>query len=318
MFEAKSTRVVIIGAGRVGSHCAMSLIPRRLVDEIVLVDINPALAEAQATDLADFACGMTSGVRVRSGTYDDCNEATFVLVAAGRGRKPGETRLELLRDTFGVLKSVSDNLSATSFDGILVCITNPVDIATEFLSRSLSLPASQVVGTGTALDTIRLKRILSERTGVGISQINGFCMGEHGDSSFVAWSHVSVGGVPLSEYAKANDPLLSSDELAKIEQQIHATGGDIISGKGCTEFGVGSVVTELVRAVTCDEKHVLPLSVHLDGQYGETGICAGTPCVVDGGGVVRVLEVELTGREQVSMTRSCAVIRKALEDSLGQ
>lgn len=314
MYRSVSTRAVIIGAGRVGSHCAMSLIARRLVEEIVLIDTNQAFAKAQATDLADFSTGMGSSVSVREGSYADCNTASFVLITAGRGRRPGESRLDLLRDTFGVLKDISAKLSATSFDGMVVCVTNPVDIATEYLYHQLNLPASQILGTGTSLDTIRLKRILSDRTGIDTRQIQGFCMGEHGDSSFIAWSHVSLGGVPLDEYVGgwgSTEPF----DLQRIEDEVHSTGADIISGKGCTEFGVGSVVTDVIATVTRNQVRVLPLSVHLSGQYGWHGLSIGTPCVVSGQGVERILETDLTAHEMELMQRSCGIISNRLKDT---
>ena len=314
MYKADLCRVVIIGAGRVGSHCAMSLIPGHLADEIVLIDANEAFAAAQATDLADFATGMRRGTMVRTGTYADCDQANFVLVTAGRGRRPGESRLELLHDTLGSLRDIADKLSATSFDGVVVTVTNPVDIATEYLLQRLGLPAHQVLGTGTSLDTIRLKRILSAKTGVDVGQIQGFCLGEHGDSSFVAWSHVSLGGVPLQEYLRARPDLAQDVSRGEIQRVVHESGGQIINGKGCTEFGVGSVVTDLIWAVSRGETRILPLSAHLDGQYGERGICAGTPCVVGGGGVEQVLEVELNAREKELMAASCDVIRSRIEE----
>lgn len=314
MYNADMRRVVVIGAGRVGSHCAMSLIPGHLAEEIVLIDAYEQVAEAQAQDLADFATGMGSTTTVRAGSYADCDEANFVLVTAGRGRRPGETRLELLKDTLGVLRSIANNLSASSFNGMLVCVTNPVDIATEFLLRRLGLGANQVLGTGTSLDTIRFKRLLSERTGVNVGQIQGFCLGEHGDSSFISWSHVSLGGVPLQEYLRAFPNLAPRCNQAEIQELVHTAGGNIISGKGCTEFGVGSVVTDVVSAVSRGETKILPLSVHLDGQYGQKGICAGTSCVIGVGGVEQVLEVELPHDEQELMQRSCGVIRSRLDE----
>ena len=315
MYKARSCRVVIIGAGRVWSHCGMSLIPGHLADEIVFIDANEQLAAGQAADLSDFATGMGRDITVRAGSYADCDEASFVLVAAGRGRRPGETRLELLNDTLGVLKDIADKLSQTAFDGVLVCITNPVDIATEYFSQRLGLPASQILGTGTALDTIRLKRILSGLTGVDVGQIQGFCMGEHGDSSFIAWSHVSLGGVPLSEYLGARPELFDVVNIDEIQELVHGAGGTIISGKGCTEFGVGSVVTDVIAAISRGETRILPLSVHLDGQYGETGICAGTPCIVNGKGVEQILEVDLTAREASYLRNSCRIIRERLAET---
>lgn len=314
MYRSISTRAVIIGSGRVGSHCAMSLIARRLVDEVVLIDANQAFASAQATDLADFATGMGSNVSVRTGTYEDCDTATFAIITAGRGRRPGETRLDLLRDTFGVLENISDQLSASSFDGLVICVTNPVDIAAEYLYHRLNLPSNQILGTGTSLDTIRLKRILSDHTGIDARQIQGFCMGEHGDSSFVAWSHVSLGGVPLPEYLANDEEVAGKVSLADIQKEIHTTGADIISGKSCTEFGVGSVVTDIVIAVTRDQMRVLPLSVHLNGEYGRQGLSIGTPCIVSGEGVERVIVADLTAKEESLMHASCDIVSKRLRD----
>lgn len=314
MIKSLSCRVVVIGAGRVGSHCAMSLIPGHLADEIVLIDANEDFAKAQAEDLTDFSCGMGSGIVVRAGTYADCDEASFVLVTAGRGRLPGESRLALLNDTLAVIEDISTRLARTRFDGMLVCITNPVDIATELFVRKLHLPTSQVVGTGTALDTIRLKRILSDGTGIDASQIQGFCLGEHGDSSFISWSHVSLGGVSLGEYAWSQQNMAVQGLMDEVQRQVRESGARIISGKGCTEFGVGSVVTDVVKAVSRGETKILPLSAHLDGQYGEDGICAGTPCRLGRMGLDQVLEVDLTADEKRLMHDSCAIIREKLSE----
>lgn len=312
MFRSQRCRVVVIGAGRVGSHCAMSLIPNHLADEIVLIDANEPLAAAQAADLADFACGMRSGVEVRAGDYTDCDDASFVILAAGRGRRPGETRLEILKDTLGALTDVSGKIAQTAFDGMLVCITNPVDIATEYMMRRTGLPARQVCGTGTSLDTIRLKQMVSSITSIDVGQIQGFCMGEHGDSSLVAWSHVSLGGVPIHEFLAARPEMARSFGFDDIQRAIHARGAEIIKGKGCTEFGVGSIVTDVISAVSHGETRILPLSVHLSGEYGERGICAGTPCVIGAHGVEQVLEVELDEQEAAQLHASCETIRARL------
>ena len=314
MFRSSRYRAVIIGAGRVGSHCAMSLVFGHLASEVILVDASDEFAEAQAADLADFACGVGSSTAVRAGSYDDCDDASFVIVAAGRGRRPGETRLELLNDTLGTLSDVAEKLARTSFDGMLICITNPVDIATEYLRRKTGLPERQVCGTGTSLDTIRLKLILSGLTGIDVGQIQGFCLGEHGDSSLVAWSHVSFGGVPLGEYLSARPQMMDVVDLDCIQDKVHTRGAEIISGKGCTEFGVGSVVTDIIAAITNNETRILPLSVHLNGEYGEYGICAGTPCVVGPSGVEHVLELKLTAREASRFRASCKIIRSRLEE----
>ena len=302
-------RAVIIGAGRVGSHCALGLITDNTVDEVVLIDQNNAFAVSQAIDLADYSTGIWSDVTVRAGSYQDCDRADVILVTAGRGRRPGETRLQLLNDTLVVLDDIATKIHETSFNGVVVCITNPVDIATEYLTRKLDLAPGQVFGTGTALDTIRLERVLARETGVDRSQVRGLVMGEHGDSSFVAWSHVTVGGANIHELRDANITDLFAADREKILHEVHTTGSDIISGKGCTEFGIAILVSNIVRAIMNRNALMTPLSMHLDGQYGEKDISTGVPCVIDKWGRAHVLEMELTEHETELMRASCEVLR---------
>lgn len=305
----KPRKVVIIGAGKVGSHCALCLMFNHLVNEIVFLDINEEAAWAQCADLNDLASGIGDNFDIRVGTYADCADAHFIVMTAGRSRKPGESRLEMLDSMKGALGDIVRDIKASGFDGILISISNPSDIVVEYLYRELGLPRSQVFGTGTSLDSARMRRIVASKIGAVGKQVQAFVMGEHGDSSFIPTSHISIGGIPLREYEKIR-PNVQKLNWDEITAEVRAAGGRIVAGKGSTEFGIGSMASDLITAILHDEKRVIPLAVHLDGEYGESGISAGTPCIVGEGGVEEVLELDLSYDELQAMRRSCAIIRE--------
>ncbi len=306
--DIQTRKVVIIGAGKVGSHCALCLMFNHLVNEIVFLDVNEEAAWAQCADLNDLASGIGDSFEIRVGTYEDCADAHFIIMTAGRSRRPGETRLEMLESMKGVLGSIVDGIKSSGFQGILISISNPSDIVVEYLYRELGLPRGRVFGTGTSLDSARLRRIVAERIGADPKQIQAFVMGEHGDSSFIPTSHVSIGGIPLREYLKIR-PQVGQLDWKEITQEVRAAGGRIVAGKGSTEFGIGSMASDLITAILHDEKRVMPLAVHLDGEYGESGISAGTPCIVGDRGIEEVLELDLSYDEEQAMRSSCAIIR---------
>ena len=315
--DLRTRKAVIIGAGRVGSHAALCLMFQHLVNEIVFLDVNERAAQAQALDLDDLASTLGDSFTIRVGDYSDCADAHFVILTAGRSRRPGETRLEMLGGTVKVLESVVGPLRDSGFHGILISVSNPADIVTEYLYRSLGLPRGQVFGTGTALDSARLRRVLSQLLDVTPRQIQAFCMGEHGDSMFFPASRIAVEGMSLREYLSLRPDVRESQvDYEEIMRRVRESGSTIVGGKGCTEFGIGSVVASLVTAVLHDEKRVVPLSVHLDGEYGEDGIAAGVPCVVGSSGVESVLEIDLSFEERRAMRRSCDIIRTSLASVL--
>lgn len=306
----KTRKAVIIGAGRVGSHVALCLMFQHLVNEIVFVDVNTQAARAQALDLEDLASGLGDSFSIREGGYEDCADAHFVILTAGRSRKPGETRLQMLDGTIKVLGGIVGPLKESGFHGILISVSNPADIVVEYLYRELELPRSQVFGTGTALDSARLRRVLSETIDVSSHQIQAICMGEHGDSMFIPTSRIAVEGMALREYLSLRPELVDNIDFADVMRRVRESGAAIISGKGCTEFGIASIVATLVTSILHNEKRVVPLSVHLDGEYGESGIAAGVPCVIGDSGVDTVLEIDLSYDERRAMRSSCDIIRK--------
>lgn len=312
----KTRKAVIIGAGRVGSHSALCLMFQHLVNEIVFVDVNREAARAQALDLNDLASGLGDSFVIRVGDYSDCADAHFVILTAGRSRRPGETRLQMLDGTVKVLDGIVGPLASSGFQGILISVSNPADIVTEYLYRRLDLPRERVFGTGTALDSARLRRTLSEIIGVNNRQVQAFCMGEHGDSMFIPTSHIAIEGIELREYLSLRHVNVSDIDFEDVMRRVRESGSTIVSGKGCTEFGIGQIVAGLVTAILHDERRVIPLSAHLEGEYGESGISAGVPCVLGSGGIQAVLEIGLSFDERQCMRHSCSVIRKSLSTVL--
>lgn len=297
-------KVVIIGAGHVGSHCAYALADSGVCGEIVLVDTQAQKAAAQALDVADSLSFMDRNVIVRSGGYGECKDADLTVVAIGEPRLPGQTRLDLLGRSVELLKGLVGELKPLKLTCPVVTITNPADIVADYMRKSLELERWQCFGTGTLLDTARLVRVISREAGSDRRSVCAFSMGEHGDSSMVPFSAVSVGGVPFDR--------LGLDRKSVLEQTRRA-GMDIIEGKGSTEFGIGRALAELAGSILRDEKRVLPVSVLLDGEYGQRGVHCGVPCRIGKNGIEQIIQLDLTAEEQQMLDASCQVIRKHIE-----
>ncbi|MDF3000219.1 MAG: L-lactate dehydrogenase [Bacillota bacterium] len=295
-------KIVIIGAGHVGSHCAMALAWRSVCREIVLVDLDQKKAEAQALDVADALSFPAANTAVRAGSYSDCSDADIVIIAIGEPRQPGQTRLDLLESSARMLQALIGELKQIELSGIVVTITNPADIVADYVRRGLGMDRFRVFGTGTLLDTARLIRILSEETGAKRGEINAFSLGEHGDSSMIPFSQVLINGEPFERFSQLDK-----------EAVLHRTrlsGMDIINGKNSTEFGIGQVLSLLCQCILRDEKMVLPLSVSLEGEYGQTDVHCGVPCRIGRNGIEEIVVLALSGEEQQQLNASCEIIRK--------
>ncbi len=297
-----NSKAVILGAGHVGSHCARALAEREIFHEIVLVDIVLGKAEAQAADIADAAGWPDRAVRVRSGRYEDCADADLTVVAIGKPREKGQTRLDLLDDSVRMARGLTDTLRPIGVGGLVVSITNPCDIIAGCIREGLGLPRFRCFGTGTLLDTLRLRRVLSEQTGLARGTVQAWVLGEHGDSSMIPFSAAFIGGVPALQVPGV-DP---ADAL----ERTHRIGMDIIEGKGSTEFGIGLALAGLAASILRDSGDVLPLSVLLQGEYGLDGIQAGVPCVVGREGIRRIVEWPLTEEEREALRRSADVLAR--------
>ncbi|MBP1918227.1 L-lactate dehydrogenase [Youngiibacter multivorans] len=298
-------KIVILGAGHVGSHCGMALAWRGICREIVLVDKNEKKAAAQAMDISDALTFPPNGAAVRPGTYADCADADIVVIAIGVPRLPGQTRLDLLESSVRMLKELTETLKPIGIGGVVVTITNPADIAAYYVRRELGLPREKVFGTGTLLDTARLVRTISEKSGVSRGAISAFSMGEHGDSSMIPFSQVRIGALPFDSYPKLDKEY--------ILERTRMTGMDIINGKDSTEFGIGQALTALCASIIGDERQVFPLSVLLEGEYGQRDVNCGVPCVVGRNGIESIVELPLNSEEQAQFDASCDIIRRHIE-----
>ena len=299
------TKVVILGAGHVGSHVAAALAAGIVCDEIVLVDKLPEKAAAQAADIADSLSYAAQMPVVRSGAYADCADAAVIVCAIGKPREPGQTRLDLLGDSVRMIHELAGQLRSAPPRGLVVSITNPCDIIADCLRRALDMDRTRCFGTGTLLDTARLLRVLSEQTGVPRADIRAVVLGEHGDSSMIPYSHLRIVGRPVGEVPgfDAGNALL----------RTHQTGMDIIEGKGSTEFGIGQAAAALIRAILTDTGAILPLSVTLEGEYGVRDIACGVPCEVGRNGIRRIIELPMEAAEREAFGASVAVLKRYTE-----
>jgi L-lactate dehydrogenase len=296
-------RVGIIGTGWVGSSVAISVLHSGIAGEVLLHDIRPGLAEGEAMDLAHGASFYPSA-QVRDASVEAMADADVVVVAAGRGGRPGESRLDLLRENATVVRDIGQRLSALR--GILVMVTNPVDILTRVMTEVSGLPAARVIGTGTMLDTARLRQVLGLRLHVDPLSVHAQVVGEHGDSEVVLWSAATVGGVRLQNW-----PGWNREWQPACAEQVRRAAYEIIRRKGATNHAIGLVTANLLRCILRDERRVLTVSRVQEGRAGVDDVALSLPAVVGAAGAEDVLEPEMSDEERASLARSAAVLRAA-------
>ena len=300
-------RIAIIGAGHVGATAAYALMLRALFGEIVLIDNDRALAEAEAADLSD-ANALARPARIWAGSYADAASARIVVVTAGAATHGSDSRLSVVKRSGAIVTECALRLAKVGFAGILVIAANPVDLMALVAFRHATLPAQRVIGTGTLLDTNRLRQALAVRLGVASGSIGGFVLGEHGDSEVAAFSTVSIGGQTLEQFASAG----AAPEHAAIAIAVRDAGYRIIAGKGYTSFGVATAIVRICEAILRDEHAALPVSTLMTGQLGIDGLYMSLPCILGAAGVERVLLPELTEEEQIGLKSSAEALRASL------
>ena len=300
-------KIAIIGAGHVGSHAGYSLISQGLAEEIVYIDIDQKKAIAQALDLSDATKYLPSKTDVYAGDYSDIADAQLLIVAAGPlpDISKGQTRMDTLRQTITIMKEVTESIRMSGFAGIILNISNPADVITHYIQHQLNWPVKRILSTSTTLDSARLCRALAEATGVDQKSICAYALGEHGESQMVAWSAVTLGGKPLAQLQKERPDTYGKLDLEAIANEGKAGGWKILGGKGSTEFGIGASIAEVVRAIFHDENRILPVSVLLDGEYGQHDVYASVPAVLNKDGIADIIELNLTLEEQEKFDASC-------------
>lgn len=307
MRMAAQQRVAIIGAGHVGATAAYALMLRALFREIVLIDNNFALSEAEAADLSD-ANALARPARIWAGTYADAASARIAVLTAGAATSGSESRFSISAQNLAIVTQCTTELMAAGFDGIIIVAANPVDLMALAAFRSSRLPAARVIGTGTLLDTSRLHQAIAARLKVAPGSVDGFVLGEHGDSEVAAFSGIRVGGVPVDRF----EPRLDRTDCEEVAKEVREAAYRIIAGKGHTSFGVATAIVRICEAVLRDERAVLPVSTMLTGQFGIEGIYLSLPCLLGGGGVERILEPELHDDEIESLRSSAVTLGEAL------
>lgn len=309
-------KVVIVGAGHVGSHVGYALISQSLADEIVYIDSDRAKAVAQALDLTDATNYLPVRTRVTAGDYSDAADAQIMIIAAGPLPSGNQTRMDTLGQTIEILKEVTASIKKSGFDGIIVNISNPADVITHYIQHMLNWAPERIFSTSTTLDSARLRRAIAQETGIDQKSITAYALGEHGESQMVAWSAVTIAGKPLSQWREEYPNTFGKLDLDALADAGREGGWTILRGKGCTEFGIGASAAEVVRAIFYNENRVLSVSVLLDGQYGQHDVYASVPAIVGRDGIAHIIELHLTPEEQEKFDASCRTMSANYQLSL--
>ena len=312
---SEARKVVIVGCGFVGMSYAYSLLNQGTCDEIVLIDIDEKKAEGEAMDLNHGLAFAPFKVRIRSGRYSDCHNADIVAIAAGVGQKPGETRISLLNRNATIFHSVVSAVVKSGFDGVFLVATNPVDIMTGIVIRESGFDPRRVIGTGTTLDTARLRYLLGDYFGIDSRNIHAYVIGEHGDSEFVPWSQATVGTKRITSICRSHGDKFCMSELQKIGEEVKNAAYKIIEAKHATYYGIGMAMTRITKAVLGNENSILTVSTQLDGEYGiNSGVCVGTPSIVGRNGVLEHIALELSPDELTKLRSSCEYLDKTYRE----
>ncbi len=307
-------KVVLIGTGMVGMSFAYALVNQGTsCNELVLIDVNKVRAQGEAMDLNHGIAFAKSNMKIYAGDYKDCGDADIIVIAAGVAQKEGETRLDLLQRNTEVFRSIVTPVIKSGFDGIFLVATNPVDIMTRVTYELSRFGASRVIGTGTSLDTARLRYLLGDYFMVDPRNIHAYVIGEHGDSEFVPLSQVMLATKPVSVILADERNSYCIDDMQKLEEQVRTAAYKIIEAKRATYYGIGMAITRIVNAILGDENSVLTVSAKMCGEYGQRDVFIGVPAIIGRNGVKEIIELNLTEEEQQKFNHSADVLKEHFE-----
>ncbi|MBT9777564.1 L-lactate dehydrogenase [Clostridium sp. MCC353] len=302
-------KVVLVGTGMVGMSYAYSLLNQNVCDELVLIDIDKKRAEGEAMDLNHGLAFSGSNMRIYAGDYSDCRDGDIVVISAGVAQKPGETRLDLLKRNAVVFRSIVEPVVSSGFNGIFLVATNPVDIMTRMVYTLSGFNPRRVLGSGTALDTARLRYLLGDYLKVDPRNVHAYVMGEHGDSEFVPWSQAMLATKPILELCRDEQNNCKTEDLETISDEVRGAAYKIIEAKKATYYGIGMALTRITKAILGDENSVLTVSALLCGEYGQTDVFTGVPCIINQNGIQRILKLSLSDEELKKLDQSCCTLR---------
>lgn len=304
----RGKKVVIVGVEMVGMSFVYALLNQNICENLVLIDINKERAIGEAADLSHGLPFAPSSMTISSSDYSECQDADIVVICAGVPQNEGENRRTLLKKNYSVFKSIVDPIVESGFNGIFLVASNPVDIMTNAVYALSGFPANRVLGTGTTLDSTRLRHMMSDYFKINPRNVHAYVIGEHGDSEFVAWSNAAISVKPLSELAEKNPNLMR--DMKSIAVNVRDSAYEIIKAKGATYYGIGMVLARLTKVILFDENSIFTVSTYLKGEYGEQGIYVSVPAIVNKNGVKDVLEMKLSADETEKFKASCSVLKK--------
>lgn len=306
-------KCVVIGTGAVGATTAFTLVKDGLFNEIVLIDVNKRKAEGEAMDIR-HGVPFVRPVNIYAGDYEDVKDAYLVIVTAGAGQAPGETRIDLAAKNARIFGGIIPEIVKYNKECILLIVANPVDILTSVALKLSGFPPERVIGSGTVLDTARLKYQLSEHLQMDSRNVHAFIIGEHGDSELAVWSSANVSGVPIEDFCKSCGQCIDMDEMYEIFDNVKNSAYEIIERKGATFYAVAMAVERIAQAIVRDEHSIMTVSSLVDGHYGLENVCLGLPAVVGKTGIQRIVEIPLNEEEQSKLEYSAQTLKKVLTD----
>ena len=310
----KKGKVVLVGTGFVGMSMAYSMLNRGGVNELILIDIDKNKTIGEEMDLSHGLPFAPQKMVIKAGDYSECKDAQIVVITAGVAQKPGQTRLELAEINTKIMKQITQSIMESGFNGVIVVASNPVDLMTYVVSKVSKLPKNKVLGSGTVLDTARLRYLMADYLKISSKNIHAYIMGEHGDSSFVPWEHAYVGCKKIKDVMKDNN--LPMEHLDEIHKKVVDAAYEIIEKKKATYYGIGMALNRIVRAVLDDENSILTVSTYLENKYGQDDIYIGVPAIINKNGVRELVELELTKEEQEKLNNSCELIKDMRKTSI--
>ena len=303
-------KCAVIGCGFVGASIAFSLIQEEMFSELVLIDINQTKAEGEAMDLS-HGLPFVHPMKIYAGTYADLADCFLIIITAGAGQRPGETRLELVRKNVEIFRDMIPQITAVTQDARLLIVSNPVDVMTYAAWKLSGYPPEHVIGSGTVLDTARLKYLLGAHLGVDIRSVHAFIIGEHGDSELAVWSSANISGVDLDSFCDICGAC-DGETLHRLYEDVRTSAYKVIEKKGATYYAIALAVTRIARAIVRGEHSVLPVSAYVNGHYGVSDVYFGVPSIVGAEGIEKVLDIPLDGSEQQQLEHSVQTLKDVI------
>ncbi len=307
----RERKVVVVGAGAVGTTYIYALLQTGMAEEIALIDVDQDRVQGEIMDLS-HGLQFIPPVSIKAGAYEDCADASMIVITAGAKQSPGQSRADLIRKNAKIVRTICTQIAQVPSEAVVVMVTNPVDTLTQIALECLDWPRRRVIGSGTVLDSARFKFMLSRHCGIDARNVHAYIIGEHGDSEVAAWSLSHIAGVSIEEYCRICQVCDYKQHHKHIAEQVRDSAYHIIDYKGSTFYGIGLSLVRISGAILRDENSVLTVSTLLQGEYGIHDICLSVPCIVGENGVVRIIDAQLAPEEQEALRRSAEVIAKTL------